>query len=82
MNNTGLQINKIAKCVDEFKKKPDQEIIQRVKRYAEAGFEYTNKKMEMFDENEEDSITPIEKLTSADLHFMQKQRQEVAGKFL
>lgn len=82
MKNTNSQFLKISKCADELKKSRDDDtiILKKIKRYAEDGFEYTNKKMKMVEENEDGTITPIEKITTADNYFVSKLREE-SGKF-
>ncbi|KAG2209840.1 hypothetical protein INT47_001989 [Mucor saturninus] len=45
MNNTNSQFQKISKCADDLQKSRDDDtILKRIKRYAEDGSEYTNKK--------------------------------------
>lgn len=66
MKNTSSQFQKISKCADELKKTGDDTILKKIKRYAEDGVEYTNKKLKMVEEDENGTITPIEKLITAD----------------
>ncbi|KAI7869510.1 hypothetical protein BDF14DRAFT_1782149 [Spinellus fusiger] len=85
MKNTSNQFQKKnSKCVDEFQKSRDLDIILRkIKRYAEGGFDYTNKKIKMVkedEENESGTTTSIEKVITADSYFVIKLREE-PGKF-
>ncbi|KAI8973764.1 hypothetical protein BDF20DRAFT_883943 [Mycotypha africana] len=75
MKNIKQQFQKISKCA------VDDTILKKIKRYADDGFEYINKKIIMVEENEAGSITPIEKVMTADSYFVMKQREKTRGKF-
>lgn len=71
LSSTGNQFQKIAKCVDEFKKNKNYDTIERIKRYAEQGFDYTNKKTKMIKSDDgAGTITPIENVITADHYFV------------
>ncbi|RCH81041.1 hypothetical protein CU098_006834 [Rhizopus stolonifer] len=81
MKNTSSQFQKISKCIDELKRSKTDTILEKIKRYAEDGFEYTKKKIKIIEEEDEDgTITPIENVITADSHFVIKLRKE-PGKF-
>lgn len=68
MENTSNQFQKISKCSDELEKSKDNDtILKKIKRYAEDGYDYTNKKIKIVEDNEAVPITPIEKQITADL---------------
>lgn len=61
MENTSNQFQKISKCSDELEKSKDNDtILKKIKRYAEDGYDYTNKKIKIVEDNEAVTITPID----------------------
>ncbi|RCH94995.1 hypothetical protein CU098_005279, partial [Rhizopus stolonifer] len=54
--------------------------LEKIKRYAENGFEYTNKKIKIVKEDVTGIIAPIEKIITANSYFIIKLREE-PGKF-
>ncbi|ORE11109.1 hypothetical protein BCV72DRAFT_301189 [Rhizopus microsporus var. microsporus] len=78
--NTNKQFSKIVACIEEYEKESKPVTLKRLKKYAEDGAKYTDKKLKT---NVEDIVvTPIEQeKTSADLFFAVQQREKYESMF-
>ncbi|KAI9354500.1 hypothetical protein BD770DRAFT_324820, partial [Pilaira anomala] len=83
MKNTGDQFKRIYDCADQLKQSKDNSsIIKKIKRYADDGIQYTAKKIKMIEDDENDeTVTPIENIPTTDFAFVQKQRELQLDRF-
>lgn len=76
LKNAEKQFEKILKCIESR----DSNQMTRIKKYAEKGVQYVGKKRKLLEEEEGESVTPIEEGENGDLAFVKSFITRLNGK--
>lgn len=76
LDKTSKQFEKIVNCAHEN----SESSLKKIRAYAKNWLEFTEKRQKLFFKEQDETVTPIEIIESADLFFVKNFRNNLSGK--